>query len=66
MSDDTKTIPHSNVITEENTLKFDGFGFFSWVRLWWVEMNGIIKVNINIDEHEEHEEEEEEDLSRTA
>lgn len=34
MSDDTKTIPHSNVITEENTLKFDGFGFFSWVRLW--------------------------------
>lgn len=38
MSDDTKTIPHSNVITEEDTLEFDGFGFFSWVRLWvwWV------------------------------
>lgn len=44
MSDDTKTIPHSNVITEENTLELmvlvflvglgSGFG--------WVEMNGII------------------------
>lgn len=63
MSDDTKTIPHSNVIAEENTLELMVLVFFSWIRFWWVEMNRIIKVNI--DEHE-HEEEEEEHLSRTA
>lgn len=52
-------------ITEENNTGIDGFGFFSWVRLWWVGGNEWNYININ--EHEEHEEEEEkEDLSRTA
>lgn len=60
MSDDTKTIPHSNVIAEENTLKsmvlvfLVGLGYgFGWV-------GGNEWNYINIDEHEEHEEEEEE------
>lgn len=50
MSDDTKTIPHSNVITEENTLELMvlvflvglGYGFGRWV-----EMNGIISTSTN-------------------
>lgn len=37
---------------KRTTLKFDGFGFFSWVRIrfWlvgWVEMNGIISTSTN-------------------
>lgn len=59
MSDDTKTIPHSNVITEENNTGIDGFGFFSWVRFWfwWVGGNEWNYININEHEHEEEEEE---------
>lgn len=47
MSDDTKTIPHSNVIAKENNTGIDGFGLFSWVRFWWVEMNRIISTSTN-------------------
>lgn len=64
MSDDTKTIAHSNVITEENTLKLMVLVFLVGLGFGWVGGNEWNYININ--EHEEHEEEEEEDLSRTA
>lgn len=36
MSDDTKTIPHSNVITEENTLKSMVLVFLVGLGYGWV------------------------------
>lgn len=49
MSDDTKTIPHSNVITdEENTLELMGLVFLVGLGYGgWVEMNGIISTSTN-------------------
>lgn len=48
MSDDTKTIPHSNVIAEEDTLELMVLVFLVGLGYGgWVEMNGIISTSTN-------------------